>query len=125
MASFRQYYGLDFMDALYRTHSPRELMALITWLPDDSPLAASLRGGRDHLGWTWDRILSLFILEQLQMNGFNFIKANTGKASAKTLKAPDPIPFPGRVMPKPKTNRASIMPMVRLLSTGNLPPEIK
>lgn len=120
MASFRQYYGLDFMTALYETHTPRELVDMITWLPDGSPLSASMRGGREHLGWTWERILSVYLLEQSQMNGFNFVKANTPKSSAKTLTPPKPIPFPGRKLAK-QNRLGDFGPMIRALKAGRRP----
>lgn len=124
MRDFALYYGLSFMDAMYSTHTPRELYALISWLPDDSAFSASLQGGREHMGWSTDRQLSVFLLEQVQMNGFNFVKANTDKKAGKNLKPPTPIPFPGRKIPKPR-NRSSFGPIVSALARGERPPKIE
>lgn len=123
MRDFELYFGLSFMDALYSTHTPRELYAMIAWLPEDSAFYASLQGGRNHLGWTTDRQLAVLQLEQTQMNGFNFVKANVDKSSGRSLKAPEPIPFPGRQLPKPK--RGSFGPIVSALARGKRPPKIE
>lgn len=59
------------------------------------------------------------------MNGFNFVKANTDKRKAASLQAPKPIPFPGRKMPKAKTNRGSFGPYIKALASGHRPPDIR
>lgn len=101
--------------------SPRELYALITWLPEDSAFRASLRGGLAHRGWTTDRILIASLLEQAQWNGYNFIKANSDKKARVT--APKPIQWPGRVIPK-KPGSSSFGPIVKSLARGGLPPTL-
>lgn len=37
--------------------TPTELYALLKWAPQESALAASLRGGVDWVGWTIDTLL--------------------------------------------------------------------
>lgn len=110
------------MTCLYESHTPSELVDLILWLPDDSPLHASLKGGREYLGWTWDRIIRTMLFEQVQLNGFNFIKANSGK-NAK-LTAPRPIDWPGRNIKK-KAPKGSFLPIVRSISATGKVPQIK
>jgi hypothetical protein len=52
-----------------RTHyTPRLLLALIMWLPEDSAFVASLRGGRRWLGWSPDRALLADIYDALNLN---------------------------------------------------------
>jgi hypothetical protein len=110
------------MTCLYETHSPREIVDLITWLPDESPLAASLKGGREYLGWTWDRIVLTLLFEQTRMNGVNFIRANSEKNAKVT--APTPIKWPGRVLPK-TSKKGSFLPIVRTIAATGRAPDIK
>lgn len=44
--------GIDLCDVLSERpqHSPRYILALAEWLPDDGAFAASLRGGAEHHG---------------------------------------------------------------------------
>lgn len=98
-------------------------MDLISWLPESSPFVASVRGGREYLGWTWDRIMLTLLLESTQQNGFNFIKANTDPKKSRNLRSPDPIDFPGR--PKRKPSRGSFGPIVKQLAQGQAPPDLR
>lgn len=111
------------MTCLYDTHSPRELVDLLIWLPDDSPLSASIKGGREYLGWTWDRIVMTLLFEQTQMNGFNFIRANSDKKAK--VSAPTPIKWPGRESARPKKPKGSFLPIVRTIASTGRVPDIK
>lgn len=114
--------GLNFMEACYLTHSPKEIVALITWLPEESAFVASMRGGRRFLGWSWDRLMSTLLLEQTQMNGFNFIKANTDPKKGRALKGPEPIDFPGRPA---RRKPGAFGPIIRRIAAGARPPDVK
>lgn len=104
--------------------SPQEIYSLILWLPDDSALSASIRGGREYMGWTWDRIVATLLLEVQENIRVDFIKAHTPKESARKITSPPPIPFPGRPKPKAKDS-GNMLPIVRALARGGKPPVIK
>lgn len=113
------------MECLYVTRSPDEIVALIQWLPDNSALAASVRGGREYLGWTWDRIVSTLILEAATAHHVDFIRVNTKKEDRAKIKSPEPVKWPGRPLPKKKESPGSFMPIVRALAAGQAPPPLK
>lgn len=102
------------MHSLYEVHSPEELYDMITWLPDDAALWASIQGGPEHRGWTVDRILQVLHFEATQQLLHSFVKANSDRKTK--IPAPEPIDFPGRPKPKKKGKTHSFMGMVRSLS---------
>ena len=61
-ADLQAHYGLDLND-VYRDPddprwlSPARVHRLLHWVPDDGAFAASVQGGRAHLGWGFDRHL--------------------------------------------------------------------
>lgn len=57
LSSLRAEYGLTPADLVSEAITPREIIHLIEWLPDDSALAASVAGGSHLRGWTVDRYL--------------------------------------------------------------------
>jgi len=109
------------MTCLYETHTPSEVVDLIHWLPDDCQFYASYKGGREHLGWTWDRMLATMTFEQTQMIGFNYVKSHSGK-NAK-LTPPKPIDWPGRKLAK-ANKKGSFLPIVRAITATGRAPEI-
>jgi hypothetical protein len=74
---------------------PDEVLALISWLPDDCATAASLAGGRHHRGWGQDRWLLKHIFEAVQNNGVIAMKIAAGKKAGR-VKMPEPWPDPER-----------------------------
>lgn len=50
LAEFQARYGLRLGEVVQQRY-PDEVLALIEWLPDHGPFAASIRGGRQFLGW--------------------------------------------------------------------------
>lgn len=75
--------------------TPDEVLALMSWLPDDCATAASMAGGRHYRGWGQDRWILKTILDATNVNGVIAIKVAAGK-KAKKVKTPDPWPDPER-----------------------------
>lgn len=71
------------------------MLALLSWLPDDSAVAASAAGGRQHRGWGQDRWLLKHIFDATQTNGVIAMKVAAGK-KANRIKDPEPWPDPDK-----------------------------
>jgi hypothetical protein len=84
------------------TRSPRSLLALIEWLPDDGAFAASLRANRDHYGKgsTWHLLADLWDL-------------NATVAMAGSKKKPPQYPRPGAKKKAGGVPLMSLMPKRR------------
>lgn len=76
-----------------RQWTPREVLALFAWLPDDSACAASVAGGRQYRGWGQDRWLAKYLFDAIQTNTVVNIKLQAGK-KGKSVKPPKPYPGP-------------------------------
>lgn len=122
VSDFQRYYGLDLMTCVYETHSPDNLVALVTWLPGDSAFAASMRGGQEFYGWDSDRYLRAGTLETLMMLENNFIRANTDKKNMSKIPQVKPLEIPGRdLTKKPNPNRGEFGGMVKALFDAQKP----
>lgn len=113
------------MECLYVTRSPDEIVSLIQWLPDHCALSASMKGGREYLGWTWDRIVSTLLLESITDLHVDFIRANSPKSAQNKIQTPARIQWPGRPGPKKSEPKGSFMPIVKALAAGHAPPPMK
>lgn len=69
------------------------MWACLKWLPDTSPLAASMLGGRIHLGATYDRSLLKALADAQRLHTWLTFRANAGKKGSK-VKQPEPLPHP-------------------------------
>lgn len=91
------YYGVDLVDVVAGRshHSPRLVVALIEWLPEDSAFAAAINGGRRWLGWTEDRMLRAALYDAMNAN-----TVATGQWKKRPPRI-DPWPRPNRRKRKP------------------------
>lgn len=80
MADLRAHYGLPRSCLTDGSLTPRELLGLIEWLPDDSAFAASVLGGPEWRGWNPDRAM---------LRGIHLFTH-----AAVSKKPPKPIPLP-------------------------------
>lgn len=84
-SDLRRFYGVDIRDLFTSVLSPRHVVSLIVWLPDDSALAAAAQGGREHLGWGTDRYM-----RAAQWN------LTAAAAMAGSKRQPPTFPTPGK-----------------------------
>lgn len=70
------------------THSPRTLLALIEWLPDNGAFGAAVRG--EPRGWGTDRHVAVTTIDALQANTWVTAAVATKRRPVK----PKPIPRP-------------------------------
>lgn len=75
-----------------RQWTPRDVLALLSWLPDDSAVAASLAGGRHHLGWGQDRWMRKSTFDAIQTSTVVNMKIAAGKKHRGVKPVP---PWPG------------------------------
>lgn len=94
MATMRAVYGVS--AAELAVMPSLELAALLKWAPDDSPLAASIRGGVQFMGWT---------------NDTAFLRKIAYFTNAAVSKKP-PKPDPGPEAPKWRGRRVSVSDIV-------------
>jgi hypothetical protein len=79
------------------------VLTLVRGLPDGSHLAAAVRGGVEHRGWTLDRHLLASMFDAVQANTVVNARIAAGK-KASSIKDPQPWPRPGEVKRrKPRT----------------------
>lgn len=76
-----------------RVWTPREVVWLLAWLPDDSACAASVAGGRHYRGWGQDRWLAKYLFDAVQTNTVVNVKIAAGK-KGRSVKPPKPYPGP-------------------------------
>jgi hypothetical protein len=90
-----------------RHWTPREVLALLAWLPDDSACAASVAGGRHYRGWGQDRWLRKYLFDAMQNNTVVNAKIAAGK-KGRAVKAPKPYPGPEAQQRKVEASRPKI-----------------
>jgi hypothetical protein len=78
---------------LVRSWTPAMVLALLSWLPDDSACAASMAGGKHHRGWGQDRWMRKSTFDAVQTNTIVNMKLAAGKKH-RSVKAPQPWPGP-------------------------------
>jgi hypothetical protein len=98
--------------AVERQWTPREVIALLYWLPDDSACAASVAGGRHYRGWGQDRWLAKYLFDAIQTNTVVTVKVQAGK-KGRSVKPPKPYPGPDEQhkvteSKRPKTSVAAL-----------------
>lgn len=101
LADFRRFYGLDLVGALYGDEpvAPRLLLALVEELPDDSALAAAVRGGPEHRGWTVTAHLLASVIDAVGEAAWVTAQAN----SRKRIRRPRSFPRPTSPRRRPVT----------------------
>ena len=92
VADFRRFYGLDLPDALFGTRpvAPPLLLALVEELPDESALAAALRGGPDHRGWTVTAHLLASVIDAVGEGAWITAQAHSRKRVRRPKRFPRP-----------------------------------
>lgn len=94
-------------------HTPREILALIEWLPTDSAYSAALAGGRHHRGWDVNVWQNKAVIDLLQSLIVLTYKANAGK-KAKNIN-PETYPTPDELLARAeKANKQPKKPAVSL-----------
>lgn len=69
ISDLSEYHGLDLVTVLAEhNRSPRTMLALLAKLPDDSALAAAVRG--EPRGWGYDRHLATLLFDAVQQNSW-------------------------------------------------------
>ncbi len=89
--------GVDLRD-LFADESaltPRYVLWLVEWLPDDAAIYASQQGGPKHRGWTVDRHVAVTTLDVLRWANYQRAEGKGGK--------PKPIQRPKLGKPKRRT----------------------
>jgi hypothetical protein len=101
LADFRRVYQLDLADALFGPDpmAPRLLLALVEELPDDSALAAAVRGGPEHRGWTVTAHLLACVIDAVGEAAWVTAQAN----SRKRIRRPRRFPRPTTQQRRPVT----------------------
>lgn len=90
VSDLSEFHGLSLVDVLAgHTHSPRTLLSYIVWLPDNSALAASMRGEKSR-GWGTERHLLATLVDAVQAN--TWVTAAT--ASKRKPRKPTRVPRP-------------------------------
>jgi hypothetical protein len=93
--------------AVERRWTPRELISLLAWLPDDSACAASVAGGRHYRGWGQDRWLRKYLFDAMQNNTVVNAKIAAGKKAGR-VKPPKPYPGPEQQQKKIEASRPKV-----------------
>lgn len=101
LADFHRFYGIDLTEALYGTRlmAPRLLLALAEELPDESALAAAVRGGPQHRGWTVNAHLLASVIDAVGEAAWVTAQAN----SRKRIRRPRRFPRPAAQQRRPVT----------------------
>jgi hypothetical protein len=101
LADFRRFYGIDLAEALYGSQpiAPRLLLALAEELPDESALAAAVRGGPHHRGWTVTAHLMASVIDAVGEAAWVTAQAN----SKKRVRRPHRFPRPTSPRRRPVT----------------------
>lgn len=81
--------------------TPREVLALIQWLPDDSALRASHAGGTEYIGWSTRTWQLKHLYDAMQNQTVLMYRLQMGK-KAKKVK-PDKFPTPSELVAKAKS----------------------
>lgn len=92
LADFRRYYQLDLADVLFGPApvAPRLLLALVEELPDDSALAAAVRGGPEHRGWTVTAHLLASVIDAVGEAAWVTAQTNARKRIRRPRRFPRP-----------------------------------
>lgn len=70
----------------------RRLLVLVRGLPATSRLSVALRGGAEHDGWDLHAYLLAGVFDAIQATAHAVVQSN----STRRVKAPAPLPRPGR-----------------------------
>ncbi|AGK87503.1 tail assembly chaperone [Mycobacterium phage HINdeR] len=97
LADLQLHYGVDLRDLFSEDNplSPRYVLTLLRYMPDDSATFAEMRGGQEFRGWNEDRYQNTAMVDAIRGLLYAFILAHTGKNSRKPA-APEPWPTPDR-----------------------------
>lgn len=110
VSDLSEYHGLSLVDVLAEhSHSPRTLLSFIAWLPDDSALAASMRG--QPRGWGTDRHLLATVVDAIQANTW----ITAAVASKRKPKRPKRLPRPES---EKKSVKARVLRVADLVKRG-------
>lgn len=90
MWDFQYYLGLDFIAMLKGSHSPKQVIALISQLPLESNTISALRGGEQFVGWGIDRYHFAQLIDAVNSTTHAVVASN----SKRKPKAPKPLPRP-------------------------------
>ncbi|WP_275462061.1 hypothetical protein [Streptomyces noursei] len=82
--------GLDLADVWRGTLAPCRVLDLVEHSPDDSALAAALRGGPAHRPWTLERHLQAALVDAVNTCAWILAQSN----GSRSVKRPDPVPRP-------------------------------
>ncbi|GAU66658.1 hypothetical protein SSP35_03_03060 [Streptomyces sp. NBRC 110611] len=101
LADFRRFYGLDLAEALFGSQpvAPSLLLGLVEELPEDSALAAAVRGGPHHRGWTVSAHLLASVIDAVNDAAWITAQAN----SRKRIRRPRRFPRPAADQRRPAT----------------------
>lgn len=80
--------------------TPREVLALILWLPDDSAFRASAAGGVENIGWTTQTWQLKHLYDALQAQSVLMYRLKLGKKARSVV--PDKFPTPKELMAQAK-----------------------
>lgn len=90
--------------------SPRYILALIVWLPNDSAFYASRMGGPQYVGWDPDRYALAAQVDALRAGNYIALMVNRDPKKGTKPKPPEPFPTPDADKksnaPKPGSFRA-------------------
>lgn len=100
LSDLLHYYQVDLRDLFAEVPlSPRYVLSLITWLPTDSALQASRRGGHQFVGWDIDRYGMVAAINELRAANHLTLSINRDPKKARP-RAPQPFPIPDKLTKK-------------------------
>lgn len=111
LADFREYYGLDLWRVFDGSLPTGVVLELIGQLPDRSRTRGRMQGGKEFIGWDYDRYLAVATFDALR--GVQWILAN------QNAKRKSQVPKPTSVPSKPVEKKGFLGNMfTKLLKDG-------
>lgn len=112
LADFREFYQLDLTEVYRGSLSTAVVAELVVQLPDRSRTKCRMQGGKEFVGWDYDRYIQVGIFDALR--GLQWIMANQN--AKKRSRPPEPTPVPTK--PVKKENYLNSM-FSKMLKEGN------
>lgn len=115
LSDFEHYYpNVDLLDLFAEESplSPRYVLSLIIWLPTDTALAASRRGGPQFRGWDEDRYALVTLVNEMRAGNHLTLLVNRDPKKGSKPKPPEPFPTPDSKTKTPAPKPGSFAAMV-------------
>lgn len=110
LADFREFYSLDLTDVYRGTLPAAVALELIMQLPDRSRTKGRMQGGKEFIGWDYDRYLQVGIFDAIR--GVQWILAN------QNARRTSPQPTPTTVPTKPVEKKNFLGSMFKQMLKG-------